>query len=377
MKKIAVSLEHRFYEYDGKLYTKLAFPYAYWCDYLNYFDQVTVVARVKKVDELTHDMVRVDGENVYYENLVYFRGMKEFLLKSPFIIAAIFKVALKHKYFLLRSGNSTNFLWLFLFILNKPYLREYPGNVKEGMIGVIGEKLWVRILANILDGLARFQGKFSKANSFVSQYCKELYSSKRPSFVFSSFKFSEINCKKLNYKIENKVKIVSLGRLEGEKGHASLLQAIHLLNEKNIEVHLIGDGGQRLTLESLAKELQINVIFHGALTDRDRIFSILQQSDIYIIPSLTEGMPRSLLEAMAIGLPCIGSTAGGIPEVLSEDVTYEPSKSEELAKLIEQFCNSQELRELNGLKNLEFVSREYGEIKLMEQKKSFWSKVYE
>ncbi|KAB0652778.1 glycosyltransferase family 4 protein [Acinetobacter bohemicus] len=377
MKKVAVSLEHRFYEYDGKLYTKLAFPYAYWCDYLNYFDQVTVVARVKNVDTFTSDMVRVDGENVSYEKLVYFRGMKEFLLKSPFIIAAIFKVALKHKFFLLRSGNSTNFLWLFLFLLNKPYLREYPGNVKEGMIGVIGEKLWVKALANILDGLARFQGKFSKANSFVSQYCKDLYSSKRPSFVFSSFKFSEINCKKLDYKVQNKIKIVSLGRLEGEKGHASLLQAIHLLNQKNIEIHLIGDGAQKKTLEALAEQLSINVVFYGALTDRDKIFSILNQGDIYVIPSLTEGMPRSLLEAMAIGLPCIGSTAGGIPEVLAKDVTYEPNNIKELASLIEKFGDAEELRQFNGLKNLEFVSHEYGEAKLLEQKKSFWSKVYE
>lgn len=377
MKKIAVSLEHRFYEYDGKLYTKLAFPYAYWCDYLNFFDQVTVVARVKKVDTFTSDMVRVDGVNVSYEKLVYFRGMKQFLLKSPFIITAIFKVALKHKYFLLRSGNSTNFLWLFLFIFNKPYLREYPGNVKEGMIGVIGEKLWVKTLANVLDGLARFQGKFSKANSFVSQYCKDLYSSKKPSFVFSSFKFSEIQCKKTDYKIENLAKVVSLGRLEGEKGHTSLLNAIKLINGKNIEVHLIGDGSQKANLEALAKELKLNVIFYGALTDRDKIFSILNNADIYVIPSLTEGMPRSLLEAMAIGLPCIGSTAGGIPEVLLESCTYNPADIKGLARLISQFIDSEELRKTNGLRNLDFVSKEYGEIKLMEQKKSFWSKVYE
>lgn len=377
MKKIAVSLEHRFYEFDGKLYTKLAFPYAYWCDYLNYFDKVTVVGRVKKVTEFTEDMVRVDGENVSYERLVYFRGMKEFILKFPSIFFTIFKVALKHNHFLLRSGNSTNVLWLFLFLLGKPYLREYPGNIKEGMIGVIGEKLWVRFLATCLDNFAKSQAKYSKANSFVSQYCKDLYGSNKPSFIFSSFKFSEINKRKKSYETSSKFKIASLGRLEGEKGHCNLLNAIATLNDNRIELHLIGNGSQMNALKEQAKKLNLNVVFYGALTDRDKIFSILEDSDLYVIPSLTEGMPRSLLEAMAIGLPCIGSRAGGIPEVLNEDVTYDPNNINELTKLIEAFSNSVDLRKENGYRNLDFVSKEYGDNKLMEQKKSFWSQVYE
>lgn len=377
MKKIAVSLEHRFYEYEGKLYTKLAFPYTYWCDYLNYFDQVTVVGRVKKVNEFTEDMVRVDGEKVSYERLVYFRGMKGFIVKFPFIVFAILKVALKHNHFLLRSGNSTNILWFFLFILRKPYLREYPGNIKEGMIGVIGEKKWVKLLATCLDNFAKIQAKFSKANSFVSQYCKELYSSDKPSFVFSSFKFSEINKRKSNYEISSNCKLVCLGRLEGEKGHANLLKALAEVNNGSFELHLIGNGSQMNILKDQAEKLNLNVIFYGALTDRDKIFSILESADLYVIPSLTEGMPRSLLEAMAIGLPCIGSRAGGIPEVLTDEVTYESYNTSELAQLIDKFSSSLEIRSVNGIKNLKFVSSEYGEEKLMNQKKSFWSHVYE
>lgn len=378
MRNIAVCLEHRFYEFEGKLYTKLAFPYEYWKDYLSFFDEVTIIARVKKVHEFTPDMVRVDGGKVKYEALPYYHGPKQFLFMFFPLVLTIFKVSLKYEHFLLRSGNSTNILWLFLMLLRKPYIREYPGNIKEGMIGLVGKKLWVRILAHCLDSLAKIQAKFSQANSFVSQYCMELYGSQKPSFVFSSFKASEIDVNKENYNISNKFKIVCLGRLEGEKGHALLLNAISQNENKNsIEIQLIGDGSQTENLKKISKDNELNCIFLGAITDRQYIFNTMANADIFIIPSLTEGMPRALLEAMAIGLPCIGANVGGIPEAIEESYLYHPHDLDVLNQLIQKFYDSNQLREQVGLRNKAFISNHFSDSALQEKKHAFWNSVYE
>lgn len=377
MKTIAVCLEHRFYEFDNKLYTKLAFTYPYWKDYLNYFDEVVIIARVQHVNNISEEMVRVDGPNVKYEKLFYYHGLKNFLVNILLVFKYIFIASKKYNHFLLRSGNSTNILWLMLMLSGKPYLREYPGNIKEGMIGLVGNKFWVRVLANFLDSLAKLQAKYSNANSFVSDYCKKLYGSKKPSFVFSSFRINEISSHKSEYGVKNKFKIACLGRLEGEKGHLNLLKAIQNSAIENIELHLIGGGSQFNNLKKFAEEFNIDVIFYGAVTDREKIFNILENCDLYIISSLTEGMPRSLLEAMAIGLPCIGSNVGGIPEVMDKNYIYDAQNIFELSNLIKQFYSSEVLREEQGLRNINFIQKEFGEEKLLKKKKDFWSKVYE
>ena len=265
-----------------------------------------------------------------------------------------------------------------LIILRKPYLREYPGNIEEGIIGFAGNSFKIRVLAKFLHFIARVQGKFSKANSFVSEYCKNLYASNKPSYIFSSFKESEINQSKKDYSIMGNFKIVSVGRLEGEKGHINLLKAVSQLeNNDQYEVHIIGDGGQRENLEKFSKDNALTVFFYGSVTDRDYLFHLLQQSDVFVIPSLTEGMPRALLEAMTIGLPCIGSNVGGIPEVLSSEILYEPEDVEQLKKLLKGINNSQELREEAARVNQELIRKLYSDEVLQIRKHEFWSRVYE
>jgi glycosyltransferase involved in cell wall biosynthesis len=378
MKKISVCLEHRFYEYNGNLYTKLSFSYKYWLDYLSFFDHITVIARAKSVDSLDDDMVLVTGPNVNYEALPYYIGLKQFIFKFLPLLYVIFKISFKYNYFLLRSGNSTNILAFILIIFRKPYLREYPGNIEEGVIGFAGNSLKIRILAKFLHNIAKFQGKFSKANSFVSEYCKTLYASHKPSYIFSSFKASEINKNKQDYNIKGNFKIISVGRLEGEKGHINLLNAISQLDDvPKYEVHIVGDGSQKANLEKFAKDNNLFVIFYGSVTDRDQLFSLLADSDVFIIPSLTEGMPRALLEAMAVGLPCIGSNVGGIPEVLSANMLYEATDIDELKTLLEEVSQSKKIRMQAASENREVITKLYSDEVLQAKKHEFWSQVYE
>ena len=379
MNTLTVCLEHRFYRCGAKTYTKLSFPYSYWKDYLQFFAEVVVIARVQAVTTLEKGMTEVDGIGVTVRPVPYYLGPRQFLKSLPSLFLALWDVARSHEKFLLRSGNVSNLLWVFLMVLRKSYLREYPGNIKNGIVGFAGNSLRIRVLAGVLDALAKIQAKYARANSFVSEDCQRIYGSSRPSYVFSSFLANEVSVRKSSYEIKDEfATIVSVGRLEGEKGHACLIEAIQMIKSRcRVKLRLIGDGGRREELRSFAEKSCLDVEFLGAITNREKLFSIVASSDLFVIPSYTEGMPRALLEAMAIGLPCVGSRGGGIPEVLPDDVLFPAGGVSELSQLLLQFLEDRELRVRRGKENMACVANRYSEKIMRKKKFDFWSHVNE
>lgn len=373
-KTITVALEHRFFKCKGQVYTKLSFPYLYWKDYLSYFDEVKVVARVKNVEEVDSSYKIVNGDRVEVISMPYYVGMKEFIFSFHRLLYKSFKVVQQSESLLLRSGNISNLLWPFAMVTKTPYLREYPGNIKEGIRGFGGESYVIRVVSNLLDYYAKIQAKYSKANSYVSEYCRGLYPSDKKSYVFSSFNSDEISFKKSNE--ENKpLRLISVGRLEGEKGHRDLINAIKLI-DLEMEVLIVGDGTQKKILELYADSLGVNIKFYGAITDRNHLFELVASSDIFVIPSHTEGMPRSLLEAMAIGLPCIGTSVGGIPEVLDKQMLFLPNDPKSCARKIVDLISDKELIKKQANRNVEFINSNYSKKALDNRKAEFWSELY-
>lgn len=375
-KTVAVSLEHRFFVHKGHLYTKLSFPYSYWRDYLEYFEKVVVVARARRVDEISSEFARVDGPGVVFVEVPYYIGPLGFLKSLPKLMLVLNSVARDFPAFIMRSGNITNLLWLFVLFRRKPYLREYPGNIREGVAGYVGKGVGVTALSAFLDALGEFQGRFSKANSFVSESCKNLYKSDRPSFVFSSFLISEVGVRKSSYAVESRLKIVSVGRLEKEKGHAVLVEAASRVGCDRVELIFIGDGTQKVLLQNMCAELGVSAVFKGAITDRVRLFELISKADVFVLPSLTEGMPRALLEAMAIGMPCIGSDVGGIPEILPVDGLVSPGDISALTTRIKELASNEEMRREFGERNRELVGEKFSEAVMRAEKRKFWGALY-
>src|ERR1043166_5635017 len=89
----------------------------------------------------------------------------------------------------------------------------------------------------------------------------------------------------------------------------------------DLTLHVVGDGKHRPELEQLASALGVSdrVIFLGLLPAGAAVRERLDRSDLFVLASRCEGLPRAMVEAMARSLPCIGSTIGGIPELLPED----------------------------------------------------------
>lgn len=116
-----------------------------------------------------------------------------------------------------------------------------------------------------------------------------------------------------NKKISKKIRLISTGRLIARKGYQYLIPALKGL--KNVELTLVGGGDLRSELEELARKNQVKVNFTGEVK-HDEIVKYLQNSDIFVLPSLNEGMSNSILEAMACGLPIITTDTGGSKELI-------------------------------------------------------------
>jgi len=107
--------------------------------------------------------------------------------------------------------------------------------------------------------------------------------------------------------------IISTGRLSKIKGYEYLIKA--LKDKKDFVLWLVGEGDLREKLEKLSKKNNINTKFFGRKNHKE-IIKLLQKSDLFVMPSLNEGMSNSILEAMACGLPIITTDTGGSKELI-------------------------------------------------------------
>jgi glycosyltransferase involved in cell wall biosynthesis len=111
------------------------------------------------------------------------------------------------------------------------------------------------------------------------------------------------------------------GRLDPQKGVVSLLHAWQAVAKLRQDASLLvlGKGPQEIELKDLAQHLDLSarIIFCGEQPD---VLPYLQASDIFVLPSVAEGMPNALLEAMACGLPCVATRIGGNEELITDGI---------------------------------------------------------
>lgn len=113
------------------------------------------------------------------------------------------------------------------------------------------------------------------------------------------------------------VLVGAIGRLDRQKGFATLVEAMAKLKDTPLKCAIIGDGPERPRLEALIRrhELEKSVWLLGERVD---VPSWLSAFDLYCLPSLWEGLPNALLEAMALGLPVVASAVDGVPEAVTD-----------------------------------------------------------
>lgn len=142
------------------------------------------------------------------------------------------------------------------------------------------------------------------------------------------------------------VRLVSTGRLIGRKGYGILIRALDGMD--HVSLTLAGDGPLRESLEQEAAERKVDCRFAGIL-DPEGVRDLLAGSDVFVLPSLNEGMSNSLLEAMACGLPVITTDTGGSEELVDGNgMTVRCGDPASLRRAIYALAGDASLREEMG-----------------------------
>lgn len=152
------------------------------------------------------------------------------------------------------------------------------------------------------------------------------------------------------------ITVGTVGRLDPVKNQAQLLQACKALAASNpmlgsrLRVLIVGDGPLRQPLASLAASLGLSdrVEFAGARNDTHEL---LRRMDVFVLPSMNEGISNTILEAMATGLPVVAGRVGGNPELVEQDVTghlYDPGATNALQDALLPYLVDPALRRAHG-----------------------------
>lgn len=161
---------------------------------------------------------------------------------------------------------------------------------------------------------------------------------------------------------DGEVVVAIVGRVVRDKGHFDLLDAtrqVESMTGNRLHLLVVGDGADRADLERSAQGFKrTRVSFLG---QRDNVPALLQGADVFVLPSLFEGMSNALLEAMASGLPVVASAVGGSTEVVSKGggLLVPASSPSELAVALATLVEDGDLRSRLGTEAREVIRRNY------------------
>jgi glycosyltransferase involved in cell wall biosynthesis len=166
--------------------------------------------------------------------------------------------------------------------------------------------------------------------------------------------------------------IGTVSRLVRDKGLELILEAAAQLKAKGLKFHMVwvGDGPMRAELEKMAQSLGVadRLSITGMCTDVPAWISCF---DIFVLPTMWEGMGRVFLEAQAAGIPVIGTKVGGVPDVVRDGETgilIQPNDVKALAEMIELLITNAELRRRMGVAAAQFASNEQFQVEFMVRK---------
>lgn len=332
---------HQFIKKDEEYYTSGSLNNNLFKRYIDIFENVSVFANQKIADEndkryinsnnkVTNvNLILMNKKNNIFEILKNRNEIKEYISKENYIV--------------IRIPSFYGFLAVYYSKkMGKSYLIE--------LVGCPWDAYWNHsIKGKIIAPFMWTATKLSIMNSpyvlyVTSNFLQMRYPTKGLSVGCSDVALPNLDEQILKNrldKIYNMQSIMStvigtIGVVDIKyKGQEYVIEAISKLNKEgyHFEYHIVG-GGDSNYLRSVAKKYNVvdQVKFHGSLP-HEEIFKWLDTIDIYIQPSMTEGLPRALVEAMSRGCPSIGSNVGGIPELVSSEFIF---KAKDVNDLLEK-----------------------------------------
>lgn len=369
---------------DGKIYAiDCAFGPKLWKRYLEAFDSIRIVARVGKDESFEPQSVNlIDLERVSFLELPYYVGPLQYLRKSRHIKTLLQKEYTSDYVYICRNGQLTALTVPILKKRNIPYAIEMVGDPWD-VFSPGASRSWLRIFFRYwFLYRTRYFVDNAAAVLYVTQ--KSLQHRYPPRPNIPSFGVSDImlppeafsNTPKTLPSKTAPVRLISVGSLEQPyKAPDIVLKSIRMLKDTKVAVRLtwLGDGRYMKEMLDLAKTLEINelVDFVGNISPTELVRDYLRNHDLFLLVSRVEGLPRALVEAMAIGLPCIGSRVGGIPELLDKNMLVPPGDAQALTDKIIELIQHPELANVQAELNLT-KAHEYADEVLKQKRFEFF-----
>jgi glycosyltransferase involved in cell wall biosynthesis len=346
---VVIALEHRFTRTpDGAIWTQTMFPYSFWQRYLAVFEGVRVVSRVLDVEVVDPSWKRADGAGVTFARVPHYIGPWQYLWKARQVRRVARTAVGKEDAVILRLGSNIASQITPLLqqthhpygveVVNDPYDVFAPGAVQHPLRPFF--RWW-------FTRQQQQQCAQACAAAYVTEYslqrryppAPDAFSTHYSSVELPDTAFVEM-ARPLHHN-KHSFKLITVGTLaQLYKAPDVLIDAIALCVQSGLDLHLtlVGDGMYRPRLEAQAAQLGLSerIQFCGELPAGEAVRSQLDQADLFVLPSRQEGLPRAMIEAMARGLPCLGSTVGGIPELLPPENLVPPGNVQALANKIRE-----------------------------------------
>lgn len=163
---------------------------------------------------------------------------------------------------------------------------------------------------------------------------------------------------------KEKLEILHVGQFNLVKKHDLMIEVCKELRDNNINFHFkfTGYGFLEKHLKSLIKKYNLeNWVHMAGYTDHDKIPEFLAKGDLYIQPSISEGMPISVLEAMSMNLPVILTKVGGMPELIENGggILIDVNNKRQLYDAILYYINNPSKLDIDGKRNGQFVRKNF------------------
>lgn len=386
--RVLVAVDAQLYRLkDGSVWTPSIYGYDFWERYLQVFDSIVVAARIMNVEDKKNveNYLRSDGKGVTFTALPFARGTKQYILKWLQFMHNASRACEGIQCAVIRLPSiPASFVEHYIWKKKIPYAMEvvvdpqnaYPKGVIQAVLTRHLKRTAMR--ANGVSYVTQFALQkqypcYARVHGADSHHFESYYST----IVLKNNYFAPARD---YHKHSGPYRIIHVANNMNNdiKGHDVLIKAVAKLRScgEEVEVCFVGDGAKRREFEQLAKDLGIQdyVEFTGLLPSAEQVREKLIQSDLFVFPTKAEGLPRVLIEAMAVGLPCISTPVNGIPELLDSEFLLDPTDVDAFVKKIKTMISSPEQMNICSRKNID-VARQYEASKLQNKRNEFYAQL--
>ena len=380
--------ESRFDSVNGEIWTSQGFSMALWQRYLGKFNHVYVAARLQNVSEHSSDnLFKLEDKRVSVIGLPYYIGLVPYLKAKGSIKKIINSFIHPGDAYICRvPGNIGTLAAECLKKKGIPYGLEVVGDPWESLSPQAFESPFARILQVVAKRqLQKITHNASAALYVTNHILQGKYPVKEGVFTTGASNvilrddcYSAEPHKVVDREKNVQVRMLAVGTLaQLYKAPDVILKALAIVKSKGYNPFLtwFGDGRYRQPMIKMAEELGLkdNVNFVGAVK-QDVIRKEFEQTDLFVHASRAEGLPRAVIEAMAYGLPCIGSSVAGIPELLSPEAIVKPNDVDRLAEKMLRFVENKQFAQSEANKNWDESKKYHNDI-LTERRLSFYDEL--